>query len=240
MNRTTTVQTPRRREIFSPATLIAAGAVAAAMVFPEHALAVKPPLKFSNIPGTGDIQVLNYALALEDLEADLYAQALMRLTSGGTNDIGVTITGLGLSSSEPDVSYVNEFGTVETEHAAFLRAAITAAGGTPITKYNHDFKIQDKSRQQVDQLIYDAEHIGVTAYLGAIPLLTTQSPYLQVAGGIEGVEARHTAVIASTINTLFKDKNIQVAPPARDHHAADQPATPDKVLREVSPYIVTS
>ena len=61
--------------------------------------AVSPQLTFeANVPGKGDVKVLNYALALEDLEANLYVQALQRLTTGGTNAVGKTIPGLGLAA----------------------------------------------------------------------------------------------------------------------------------------------
>jgi len=72
----------------------------------------KPSLTFNDIPGTGDIKVLNYALALEAAEAELYRQAVLRLTTGGTIN-GERVSGLGVSTSAPDVKYINEFAVVE-------------------------------------------------------------------------------------------------------------------------------
>ena len=68
--------------------------------------------------------MLNYALALEALEADLYVQALQRLTTGGTNGVNKTIPGLGIATSEIDVRYLAQFGTVERQHRDFLNTTL--------------------------------------------------------------------------------------------------------------------
>ena len=72
--------------------------------------------------GTGDMLVLNYALTAETLEAELYRQAVLRLTTGGTDMFGQTITGLGVTG--PDVTYLQEFAQVEAQHRDFLTAAL--------------------------------------------------------------------------------------------------------------------
>lgn len=212
------------------------GAVAAVGILgaKKASAAVNPPLKFSDIPGTGDVHVLNYALALEQLEADLYAQAVQRLTTGGTNALGTTIPGLGLATSLPDVNYVIEFGKVEAEHRDFLTAALGSAGIKP---FKYDFGMQSLSRQGVINIIYTAEALGVSAYLGGIQYLATRR-YLQIAGAILGTEARHTAVVAELSDLLFGTA-INVAPLANQNNGRDTPNSPDTVLATVSPYIVT-
>lgn len=225
-----------RRQFLGKAALAVAGIAAAELLSPSTAWAVTPALKFSDIPGTGDVKVLNYALALEDLEADLYSQVLMRLTTGGTNGLGKTIKGLNLSPNSPDVRYVKEFGKVEKEHRDFLRTAITSVGGPTIKPFKYDFGLESKSRKDADDLIYTAEKTGVTAYLGAIPLLGSVT-YLQIAGSIQGTEARHTAVVAAMLNGLFNE-GLSVAPLANDNGGRDQTATPDAVLASVSGFIV--
>ncbi|HYE20025.1 MAG TPA: ferritin-like domain-containing protein [Tepidisphaeraceae bacterium] len=200
--------------------------------------AVAPALKFADIPGTGDIKVLNYALALEDLEADLYQQAIARLTTGGTNALGVQIKGIGLGGEHPDVRFAKEFGKVEIEHRDFLRAAIAAAGGPVIPMFKYDFNMQNLSRRQVGDLLYTAEQTGVGAYLGAIPFFSSDdSPYVPIAAAILGTEARHTAVIAASLNVLY-NRTIPVAPPANQNAGRDVPVPPDTVLAAVSPFIV--
>ncbi|CAN5459138.1 ferritin-like domain-containing protein [soil metagenome] len=222
---------------------VTTAAVAAAAVMlakPARVFAVSPAFTFSNIPGSGDVQVLNYALALEDLEADLYAQAVARLTSGNASR---GIKGLKISKYAPDVRTVAEFGKVEIEHRDFLRSALTSVGGPVISPFKYDFNINSLNRKDVLNLIYTAEKTGVAAYLGAIPLLSINSPYLQIAGAIQGTEARHTAYVAETINFMFHTA-IPVAPLAGGGTTAlskagiDEPLTPDAVLAAVSPFIV--
>jgi hypothetical protein len=164
-------------------------------------------LTFNDIPGTGDIKVLNYALALEALEADLYAQALQRLTTGGTNAGGTAITGLGIAASQPDVSYIQSFGRVEREHRDFLNgalgnASIIGSGTNGILRNaTFDFNIQNLSRNEIINLLYTVENLGTMAYLGAIKYFATKTFLLQ-AGAIQATEARHTAVIAAIANSL--------------------------------------
>lgn len=181
------------------------------------------------IPGSGDIKVLNYALALEDLEADLYRQALARLTSGGTSGLGTAIPGLGVASGD-DLTYITRFRTIEQDHATFLRAAITNAGGPVIPVFSYDFGIQNMTRQQVLQLVYTAELTGVSAYEGAIPFFASKT-YLPVAAGILGTEARHTAVLAAVLNLQFaQTPAVSTAPLFNENAGRDTPLNPDQVL----------
>jgi Ferritin-like domain len=227
-----------RRSLLTKTAVAAAGVVAMKLFSPARAFAVTPALTFNNIPGTGDIKVLNYALALEDLEADLYAQALMRLTNGGSNALGTHITGLNINQNQPDVLYAREFGKVEVEHRNFLQSAL-GSQAIPLFKYN--FNMQNLSRQQVLTLIYSAEMLGVGAYLGAIQYFVTET-YLQTAGAIQGTEARHTAVIAEIIDNLFSE-TIPVAPLSSqfggNNNGLDAAVPPNTVLATVSPFIVT-
>jgi hypothetical protein len=179
------------------------------------------------VPGTGDVKVLNYALALEDLENSLYVQALARLTTGGTSDLGNTFTGLGVTGI--DVDYLTEFGQVENDHATFLRAAL-AGDALPLLAY--DFGMQNLNRQQVIELVYSAELTGVSAYLGAIPSFADYT-YLQIAAAILGTEARHTAALAYILNNsgLFNESPlVVVAPLYTDNGGKDSSVPPDSVL----------
>ncbi len=223
-----------RRNFVKRCALAATGVAVAAVASP--ALAVSPALRFADIPGQGDVKVLNFALALEDLEANLYSQALARLTTGGRSSVGATIPGLNLPASAADVDVIRDFGEVEREHRNFLRSAIEGAGATAISRFNYDFGMQNRSRKSVIQLVYIAEKTGVSAYLGAIPYLKTRT-YIQTAGAIQGTEARHTAIIADVINELFDD-GLDVAPRSNNNNGIDAALSPDMVLASVSPFIV--
>lgn len=227
---------PNRRALLSGGIAAAAGLAATTFFSPSTAFAVNPPLRFSDIPGTGDIKVLNFALALEDLETSLYIQALKRLTTGGSNALGKTIPGLGLSSTQREVILVKKFGQVEREHRDLLRSTLTSLGGPVIQPFKYDFGIQSKSRRQVLELIHTAEKNGTGAYLGGVKFLATRT-YLQIAAAIQGTEARHTAVFADLLGDLFGIQ-IKVAPTADQFNATDQPIPPNTVLARISPFIV--
>ena len=255
MNDIQSSENSNRRNLLRGAFAGVAGLAAVSLLAPQAAKAAIP----STIPGTGDIQVLNFALALEDLEADLYAQALLRLTTGGTDPQGVaTIPGLGVATTEIDVAYITKFSSVEAAHRDFLKTAIGAAGGPVITTVmpaKYDFGIQSLTRQQVLDLVLEAEATGVQAYLGAIPSFAAQSKYLPTAAAIQGTEARHTSVLTIVRNILY-GPITPVAPlkgdagttPTATSYSAASPNTgtpegrdltlaPDQVLARVSGFI---
>ncbi len=195
-----------------------------------------------------DIKVLNFALALETLEAELYRQAALRLgpVAGGTDMFGKHITGLGGAATDLDLAYVIKFGAVEAEHQAFLT---TALGGNWVTSAGalFDFGFADTNnfgtaplgRQQTLQLIYAAEQTGVSAYLGGAGPggLTPGGMNLGYAASILGTEARHTATVAITLNALYGSK-VATAPlayPVKDIGTAngtglDMALPPDDIL----------
>ena len=179
-------------------------------------------LTLDKLPGSGDVQILNYALALEQLEADLYRQAYARLTNGknytdGTpalSGIGVAIPGLNLPATSPSVQYLGTFAKVEAAHRDFLTAALTAAAGAAnvVSPFKYNFGLETMTELQVVQLIYAVEGTGVQAYLGAIPFFSPTSPYLQTAASIQATEARHTAATAIVLNTLGVTPAVETAP----------------------------
>lgn len=248
-----------RRAFVRGAGLAVAGLAAAALLVPGRAYAAIP----SAIPGTGDIQVLNYALALEDLEADLYFQAILRLTGGGVDPQAASTVGtiVGLNVSGIDVQYIQKFAPVENAHRDFLKTALGSAAITTIKPAKYDFGIQNMTRQQVLDLVLEAEATGVQAYLGAIPCLTTKSPYAQTAAAIQGTEARHTTVLTIVRNFLsvqgvYSDPISPTVPlkgdpgttPTANNYDNTRPntgtpdgrdlvLTPDQVLARVGPFI---
>lgn len=246
---------PKTASPLSGAAVAVAG-LAAASVFARPAKAVSPPLKYSQIPGTGDIKVLNFALSLEALETELYAQALLRLTAGGTSELGAPVAGLNSRNSR-NIKFTREFTVVERQHRNFLEQALgsMAITNTVLKGATYNFNINSLDERGVIELLLDAEATGVAAYIGAVPLLSsTKSPYLPIAAAIQGTEARHTAIFASIVSDMYNPR-VNVAPLASQNNGRDpypgedgsgkipntppgMPPTPDNVLLKVSPFIV--
>ena len=212
---------------------------------------------FPGIPGrTMNERVLNYALTLETLEADLYRQAL-NLASG--KDIGTPlpedVSGYTLSiptgylpPPHPQIgfTYLQQFAAVEAAHRDFLRGALKLDGiilGLGIHPKKYQFGVESMSREQILAMLIDVEAAGTMAYLGAIPFFRTKI-FLTTAAGILGTEARRTAALQSIQNRLLMDKLIAdgtpapPAPLATTNHGIDTSMDPDAVLAKVSPFIV--
>ena len=123
---------------------------------------------------TGDLDILNFALTLEFLEADFYRRALK----------------LNLSSEAKSIA--TKFGKTEQEHVDALTATIKKLGGKPVKSPKFTFPMTDeKSFLKLAQTLEDT---GVSAYNGAGPSIKNKD-VLGAAGSIVQVEARHAAVI---------------------------------------------
>ena len=133
--------------------------------------------------GSGDAGVLNYAYALEQLEAAFYT----------TLRTGSYYTGLATGSAEKQV--LDDLYYHEVIHRDFLKTAIIQAGATPIPALTPDFStINFDDRSSVLKAARAFEDLGVAAYNGAARYFT-KAAYLVVASKIVSVEARHAALI---------------------------------------------
>lgn len=139
--------------------------------------------------GEGDLGVLNYAYALEQLEADFYTKVVNAFYS---------------NISEEERMVLTDLYNHEVNHREFFRAAIGAAVGDkmelmlPDLEFDYgDFDFG--SRDQVLNTAKALEDTGVSAYNGAGKLLVNPI-YLVLAGKIVSVEARHAAAIRTLIN----------------------------------------
>ncbi len=168
--------------------------------------------------GSGDIGVLNYAYALEQLEAAFYIKAAGAYFSGATDEEKRVLTDLR---------------DHEIVHRDFLKAAL---GTSAIPALEVDFSsINFSSRNSVLGTARVFEDLGVSAYNGAGKLLTNPT-YLLLAGKIVSVEARHAAAIRDLImpNTAYFAGDDVV-----DANGLDMARTPSEVLGMADPYIVT-
>ena len=145
----------------------------------------------SNISlGAGDVGVLNYAYALEQLEAAFYAQVVKT----PANDFQ---TG--------ELAYFTEVAAHEAIHRDFFKAAINRdAPGKLLQNLTPNFSSIDfTKRASVLGAAKTFEDLGVAAYNGAGKLIKTAA-YLVIAGQIVSVEARHAAYIRDLLDTTGK------------------------------------
>jgi hypothetical protein len=166
--------------------------------------------------GTGDIGILNYAYALEQLEAAFYTQVITSQYSG-------------MSSTE--VTLLTDIRDHEIAHREFFKNALA---GQAIQDLEVDFSSIDfGSRDSVLATAKAFEDLGVSAYNGAGRLIETPD-YLTLAGKIVSVEARHAALIRDLISMgSFADDSVI------DINGLDVTRKPSEVLVIAQPYIKT-
>jgi hypothetical protein len=146
--------------------------------------------------GSGDVGVLNYAYALEQLEAAFYT----RLRTG--NYYMMTAT-------PAEKQILDDLYYHEVIHRDFFKAAITANMGTPIKDLQPNFSTIDfNTKASVLSAAKTFEDLGVAAYNGAGKYLANPT-FLVIAGKIVSVEARHAAVIRDLISEgTFVDSDV--------------------------------
>jgi Ferritin-like domain len=145
--------------------------------------------------GEGDLGVLNYAYALEQLEADFYTKVVNGSYWSTASSIEKQVL--------LDLYYH------EVNHRDFFSAAISAAVGSnmdaklPTLEFDYG-SLNFGNRAQVLATAKVLEDTGVAAYNGAGKLITNPT-YLVLAGKIVSVEARHASAIRTLINPGSKD-----------------------------------
>jgi hypothetical protein len=168
------VQVDAKRGDLSRSEVILKGALAAGAVYGIGMVApfVRKALAMSE---GGDVGILNFALTLEYLEADFYAEAKTR--AGASGELKSLI---GLLADD------------EKQHVDALTATIRKLGGKPVEKPKFDFAYG--STAGFLKLAQTFEDTGVSAYNGAGPAIKSKE-VLGAAGSIVQVEARHAAAI---------------------------------------------
>jgi len=169
--------------------------------------------------GKGDFGVLNYAYALEQLEAAFYTQVIATPYSG-------------MSSMER--ALLTDIRDNEVAHREFFKAAL---GKKAIPGLSVNFTaVNFNSRDSVLRTASTFEDTGVSAYNGAGQLLKNPI-FLLIAGKIVSIEARHAAVLRDLLqpnSTYFAGDDI--TDPATGLDPARLPA---QVLPLVKPFINT-
>lgn len=168
--------------------------------------------------GSGDVGILNYAYALEQLEAAFYTKVLETPPPD-------------LSSEEMRV--LEDLRKHEVAHRDFYQAAL---GDNAIPALEVDFSsINFENTESVLVTSRTFEDLGVSAYNGAGHLLEDPE-LLLVAGKIVSVEGRH----AAAIRDLLKPRTAHFAgDDIIDENGLDVVRTPSEVLDAASAFIVT-
>ena len=174
-----------------------------------------------------DGDILNFALNLEYLEAQFYSYAVngtglaSTLTASGSGTAGGTVTGGARVdfSGDPIVgAYAREIAADEIAHVAFLRTAIgTTAVAMPNINISGDANGAFTAAARAAGVVgatevfnpyaspeafllgaFIFEDVGVTAYKGAAPLLTS-AVFLEAAAGILAAEAYHAGLVRTVL-----------------------------------------
>lgn len=124
--------------------------------------------------------IVNYALTLEYLEAQFYAEVIKS----------------GLFKGSMYLPVLKTFGSEEHQHVVALHK-VASSLGTPAPKPKGKFPL--KSAAQVTSLAATVENLGAAAYLGQAGAIQSKD-ILAAALAIHTIEARH----AATLNSVLK------------------------------------
>ncbi|OZM73939.1 twin-arginine translocation pathway signal protein [Amycolatopsis antarctica] len=170
-----------RRNFIRWAGLVGAGVtLAAGTGFGAQAFAAPAPGNATQRDAT-DIDILNYALTLEYLEADFYTHGISA----------------GIIRKERELELLTPIRDHEQGHVTGITELITSLGGTPVAKPKITYpEATFRSRLRFLRQASAFEELGVTAYHGQVPLISSPD-VLGAAASIAGVESRHAAIVAT-------------------------------------------
>ncbi len=162
---------------------------------------------------SSDIDVLNFALTLEYLEATFYEQGNARnLLSGQAKQ------------------YLAKIQKDEETHVKLVTQTIQKLGGTPVAKPKVNLDGVFASKEKYLTTSFTFENVGVGAYLGAAGYIKNPA-ILQAAASIFGIEARHAAIVANLLNKPAEN-GVYMG-------AFETPKTKAAVLQAAAPFLAS-
>lgn len=169
----------------------------------------------------GDVEIVNYALTLEHLEADFYQQVL---DSGEITDKKIA-------------EAAKKIGMNEQEHVDALTATVEQLGGTPATAPKTKFEdVIAGGPKMILATAAQVENLGAAAYLGQAANI--KSPEILAAAlSIHTVEARHAAALNELAGNEFMGNDPLVGSIPDGPFA--KPMTMEQVLKKVQPFIAS-
>ncbi len=144
-----------------------------------------------------DVELLNYALTLEYLEARFYQEGLDNIGEEGLCNCEV----LREDSALGERAY-EELRTIQEHeeiHVETLRTVIEDLGGEPIEEPEFDFGLAVEYPMAFLGTAAQLEEIGVSAYAGAAPHIEN-GDLIPPALSIHSVEARHASFLKTLMN----------------------------------------
>ncbi|QNF32065.1 ferritin-like domain-containing protein [Adhaeribacter swui] len=190
-----------------------------------------PPPNPNEIPavnlGSGDTGILNYAYALEQLEAAFY-DMLVKSTTFNTTFTNAT-----------ERAVLTDIRDHEVAHRDFFKSVL---GNAAIPALTPDFSLVNMAdRNVVLMAARTFEDVGVAAYNGAGKLLT-MATNLALAGKIVSVEARHAAEIREMLKQNTFAARGGASPKPGDENiindkGLDLALMPNEVLALAKPFI---
>ena len=209
---------------------------------------------FPGIPGKTIREiVLNFALTLEILEADLYRQALNQasglplatplLEDPFMYEQSVGNGGLTAGAGAAAFDYLVEFAYVEAAHRDFLKTTLASLRSPTVAPNPGGYHFPGGPGADLKAIltnILPLEETGVRAYLGAAGFLKGDSPYLTAASSIYSTEARHSAAIAFILGQdpgpTMMAGDQQVTPTYPSENTFEYFLTPATVLTKAAVY----